>query len=61
MANETRKPGRPAGRKFTHHFRVPMEPAMRDELQAAAEKEGRSAAEIVRELITRFLSRKVSG
>lgn len=58
MANEKKPRGRPAGRKFTHHFRVPMEPAMRDELAEAAEAEGKPAAEIVRGLIAKWLRRR---
>lgn len=58
MANEKKPHGRPAGRRFTHHLRVPVEPTMRDELAAAAEAEGKPAAEIVRELIAKWLRRR---
>lgn len=61
MANENkdekRPVGRPKGRQFTHHFRVPMTPEMREELLATAMAESKSAAGIVRDLIERYLRR----
>lgn len=58
MANEKKPRGRPAGREFTHHLRVPVSEDMREKLFAATEADGKSAAEIVRELIDRFLRRR---
>lgn len=58
MHIEKKSRGRPKGRKFTERFQVPMEPAMRAELDTAASEEGRPAAELVRELISKWLRRR---
>jgi len=52
------KGGRPPGRRYTTLFRTPMESAMRDKLMSVAKDAGKPAAEIVRDLIARFLRRR---
>lgn len=59
MANEIKRPrGRPAGREFTHMARVPMKPETWERLQSVAGEQNKSAAQVVRELIDRYLKRQ---
>lgn len=58
MHNEKKPRGRPAGREFTHRMPVMMKPETFEQLQHAAAEEGRSAADVVRELIDRWLKRR---
>ena len=62
MANEKkvekRPRGRPPGRKFSHIAHIPFEPEAWERLRAAAEVEGKSAAEIIRNLVDRYLKRQ---
>lgn len=62
MAIEKRGRGRPKGSgtggEFTHQARVPMKPETWERLQAEAAKDSRSAADVVRELVDRWLKRR---